>query len=203
MVSVGARANVITCSHVEEKGQLIVMTKFGSYGARCISRAESLDLALLRLDRQLNDEDLEDITAATFAQSIPPIYSMVDLFGFGGGGVRADYAHRATGHIRKVGENELHLSDIVQNGDSGGPVVYQGEVIGLARATLTSWFKRSGVAIPVNRITEWLRDPEGWLWDKLSAIQRRADRVKQECAPELLRHKLAAIRRRARAVQIN
>ena len=162
---------VMTNAHVVSDARLLLLHVPGDpepYEARVEFMGHDCDLALVR---PLNPEALRGVGRLAFG-TLPRLGSSVDTFGYPTGGLRVSSTR---GVVSRIEEQtyvhsgvDRHLAvqvdAAINPGSSGGPVVQQGRVVGVAFQNNPS-LENVGFFIPTEVIERFLRDVEDGRYD--------------------------------------
>ena len=125
---------VLTARHVVEEGPACVVVWQSGYrsAGHVDARGERYDTALIRVSPPT------DAPVITVAEDPAPQGSVVQVFGYGGqSGQRVDRLQLMRGEVKVRGyadygnEQRIVCDPWCVSGDSGGPIVYQDQIVGL------------------------------------------------------------------------
>lgn len=154
---------ILTNAHVVSHAHQIYIQPHQSADrlpATVAALAPDIDLAVLQLE---DEAFFEGRTAITFAEGLPQTKSTVNVYGYPVGGEqmsvtegivsRVDYAayHYGTGGLR------VQIDAALNPGNSGGPAVSDGKLVGVAFSGLKQ-AENIGYLIPVEEVSAFLAD---------------------------------------------
>lgn len=154
---------ILTNSHVVQYASQIYVQPHQSankVSAKVVAAGPDIDLAVLTLE---DDSFFADRPALSLADELPQIKSTVNVYGYPVGGEqmsvtegivsRIDYAayHYGTGGVR------VQIDAALNPGNSGGPAVSDGRVVGVAFSGLVQ-AENIGYLIPIEEVQLFLAD---------------------------------------------
>jgi S1-C subfamily serine protease len=170
------RGNVIlTNAHVVSDATFIEVQKENDprkYRAHLEFIGHQCDLALLTLDDEVSEAFFSGITPLELSDDIPELKSTVATFGYPNSGDRISITEGVISRLeigRYIHSMQSPLLRIqtdaaINSGNSGGPVIQNGKMTGIAFQTLQS-AENVGYLIPVPIITHFLDDVEDGQFD--------------------------------------
>jgi S1-C subfamily serine protease len=159
------KRRVLTNAHIASDARFLEVQRDDDprkYRARVEHVGHDCDLATLLI----TEEDFPaDGAPPTFAQELPSLNEEVTVVGYPTGGTRLSVTR---GVVSRVDYNTYSHSGVDQHlvlqvdaavnpGNSGGPIVYRGQIAGLAFQGM-SWAENIGYAIPTPVISHFLDD---------------------------------------------
>lgn len=165
-----AGQRILTNAHVVNYGSQIYVQLHDSdqkLEAHVVAIAHDLDLALLRLD---DASALENVPSLELSEGIPALRTEISVLGFPLGGnqmsitkgvlSRVEYSQIAYGRFAM----RLQVDAAVNPGNSGGPGIADGKVIGIVFATFSGG-ENIGYLVHASEIGRFLRDIEDGKYD--------------------------------------
>lgn len=165
-----AGRRILTNAHVAQYASQIFVQPNQSTDkipASVLAIAPQVDLAVLRLE----DESLLDERAALpLAQALPSVKDTVNVYGYPIGGddlsVTAGIVSRIeyASYSRDTGGLRIQVDAALNPGNSGGPAVKDGHIVGLVFSKISK-ADNIGYLIPVEEINTFLADVEDGTYD--------------------------------------
>lgn len=165
---------ILTNAHVVEYATQIFVQPRNSADklrAKLVSISPGIDLAVIELQRESDAEEFfADRTALTLKDELPKIGVTVQSVGYPQGGDQQSITEGVVSRIEYTGYNQdtsglrIQTDAAINHGNSGGPVVLDGEVIGVAFAGL-AYADNIGYIIPVEEVQTFLTDVEDGSYD--------------------------------------
>ena len=161
------RKRILTNAHLVSDARFLEVQKDGSptrYRGRVLHVGLDCDLAVLTVD---DDDFFADTRPLAFARGLPDLNDEVMVLGYPMGGTRLSVTRGVvsridyTTYLHSGVDNHLVLQvdAAINAGNSGGPILYKGRVVGLAFQGL-SWAENIGYAIPLPVVRHFLDDIE-------------------------------------------
>jgi S1-C subfamily serine protease len=161
---------ILTNAHVVEDHTIIEVERQGTtrrYTAQLATACHPCDLALLTVEDEAFFEGAEPVNIGP----LPPIQSQVSVYGFPEGGesisVTAGIISRVEVGIYSHSSRFLLRGQIdaaINAGNSGGPVMSDGEIVGIAMATREA-AENIGYMVPAPVVEHFLEDVGDGLFD--------------------------------------
>lgn len=156
---------VMTNAHVVSDARVLFLYLHGDptpYEARVVAIGHDCDLALIE---PVEPEVLEGLPAMRFGDGLPALRSTVETYGYPAGGERLSSTRGVVSRIEhgiyahSAGDAHLAVqTDAALNpGNSGGPVVQDGRVVGVAFQASTE-LENTGFFIPTEVVKHFLVD---------------------------------------------
>jgi len=154
---------ILTNAHVVADASYIEVLLFGEakrYEAKVMAVSHEADLALLEV---LDNEFFDGISAVSIGD-LPKLQDQVHVYGFpeGGEGLSVTKGVVSRIELRTYSHSQMDLLSMqidaaINSGNSGGPVVKDGKVVGIAMQTLNK-AENIGHVIPTPVINHFLED---------------------------------------------
>lgn len=158
---------ILTNAHVVEYATQIFVQPRNSADklrAELVSISHGIDLAIIELRRESDAEEFfAGRPALTLKDELPRIGVTVQSVGYPEGGDQQSITEGVVSRIEYTGYNQdtsglrIQTDAAINHGNSGGPVVLDGEVIGVAFAGL-EYADNIGYIIPVEEVQTFLAD---------------------------------------------
>jgi S1-C subfamily serine protease len=162
---------IMTNAHVISWSKNLVVFRYNDprpFNARVVYRAHECDLALITVD---DPAFFEGITPLTFG-GLPKVRSSVTTNGYPAGGTQISYTRGVVSRIEM--QNYAHIGNknflavqtdaAINLGNSGGPVLQEGKVVGVAFQGIKS-LEGAGFFIPTPVVRHFLKDIEDGKYD--------------------------------------
>ena len=165
---------IMTNAHVVSNARFLTVSKEGDpkpYPARVLHIAHDCDLALLGVE---NPEFFNGTTGLEFG-GIPPIESVVSVYGYPIGGTRLSVTRgivsridfQTYSHSAMDSHLTIQIDAAINPGNSGGPVMQKGKVVGVAFQGYSGDVAQNvGYMIPTPVALRFLADVEDGTYDR-------------------------------------
>ncbi len=168
--------HILTNAHVVAFASQIYVQPYQStdkIAARVVAEAPGVDLALLELK---DDSFFQAYGSLPFAQQLPKAKDTVNVYGYPIGGQEQSVTEGIVSRIGYAGMNysvsclQIQIDAALNPGNSGGPAVSDGKMIGLVCSKIQT-AENIGYLIPVEEIEIFLKDIADGTYDGQPAIQ--------------------------------
>jgi S1-C subfamily serine protease len=156
---------ILTAAHVVEHEMSVEVKRFGStqrYPAAVSFLGDECDLALLTVSDPEFFSDVELLPRG----GLPSLQQRVDVYGFPVGGETISVSSGVVSRVEVSTYSHsfddllaLQIDAAVNSGNSGGPVLSEGKLVGIAMQTLED-SENIGYAVPMPIIEHFLKDVE-------------------------------------------
>ncbi|HEX9445040.1 MAG TPA: trypsin-like peptidase domain-containing protein [Candidatus Binatia bacterium] len=182
---------ILTNAHVVQNASQIYVQPNQSaekLAARVVIVAEAIDLAILSID---DDAFFDKRAFLPFADELPRVKDAVSVYGFPTGGTELSVTEGIVSRIEFTGYYQFTMGLRIQvdaalnPGNSGGPVVSRGKLIGIVFSNIPN-AQSIGYVIPIEEIRLFLDDAADGVYDGKPQLHDRFQTVENSALRQRL-----------------